>query len=84
MLSENTEAEALMPEQTIRFQAELPTRMPRIERRVWVRALTDREVCCQKMPGLATAESDTGWLGATFPPVESRCFLLGRFKWGRY
>ena len=52
-----------MAEQTIRLHAEPSRKKKGIERRIWVRTPSDRDVCCQKMPGLATDDSDTGWLG---------------------
>jgi hypothetical protein len=52
-----------MAKQTIRLQPESSTKKKVIERRVWVRMPSDRDVCCQKMPGLGTDDSDTGWLG---------------------
>jgi hypothetical protein len=52
-----------MAEQIIRLQPEPPTKKKRIERRLWVRIPSERDVCCQKLPGLASDEADTGWPG---------------------
>jgi hypothetical protein len=49
-----------MAEQMIGFQADDPTKELLIERRVWVRTPSDRNVCCRMMPTLARGELDMG------------------------